>query len=208
MVKPIVFAGLMTTFVYGATAQTAKEWGQCGGIGYVGPTACPTGWICTPTASPFFSTCQKAATTAAPSSTSSTSSVISTSKRVTSTSTKFASTSTRIGATSTSVTSSSSIATAPDAVEPGGLALLYVLQDGRALPQPLHLSGTACNGPRLRYQQLPASRVQFLSLLPGSGASAVESIGRALQCVLQAGFARPQALHISSNACNGPLRRH
>ncbi|CCA73931.1 hypothetical protein PIIN_07884 [Serendipita indica DSM 11827] len=98
MVKPIVFACLVTAFVSGATAQTAPEWG----------------WVCTATSSPYFYTCQKATTTAAPSSTSSTS------KRVTSTSTKFTSTSTRTASTSTSVTSSSSIATAPEWGQCGG----------------------------------------------------------------------------------------
>ncbi|KAI0753263.1 hypothetical protein C8Q80DRAFT_1217463 [Daedaleopsis nitida] len=35
-------------FVAGAVAQsTASEYGQCGGQGWSGPTACPSGWACT-----------------------------------------------------------------------------------------------------------------------------------------------------------------
>ncbi|KAK7029420.1 hypothetical protein VNI00_014674 [Paramarasmius palmivorus] len=30
-----------------ASAQTAPQWGQCGGIGWSGPTTCPSGWTCT-----------------------------------------------------------------------------------------------------------------------------------------------------------------
>lgn len=33
-------------FSIGALAQTAPQWGQCGGIGWSGPTTCPSGWYC------------------------------------------------------------------------------------------------------------------------------------------------------------------
>ncbi|TDL21807.1 hypothetical protein BD410DRAFT_771148 [Rickenella mellea] len=41
---------------------TAPEWGQCGGIGWTGPTACPPGWTCV-YANPYHSQCLQVATT-------------------------------------------------------------------------------------------------------------------------------------------------
>lgn len=34
------------TLAGSAAAQTAGPWGQCGGLGYSGPTECPSGWYC------------------------------------------------------------------------------------------------------------------------------------------------------------------
>ncbi|GLB41627.1 putative fungal-type cellulose-binding domain containing protein [Lyophyllum shimeji] len=47
----------------GASAQTAGQWGQCGGIGWTGATLCPTGWYCS-VINPYYSQClQGTATT-------------------------------------------------------------------------------------------------------------------------------------------------
>ncbi|RDB15344.1 4-O-methyl-glucuronoyl methylesterase [Hypsizygus marmoreus] len=43
--------------VVGACAQsTAPQWGQCGGIGWTGATACPSGWYCS-VSNPYYSQC-------------------------------------------------------------------------------------------------------------------------------------------------------
>ncbi|KAG9050404.1 hypothetical protein FS837_005749, partial [Tulasnella sp. UAMH 9824] len=31
-----------------AQGQSSREWQQCGGNNYPGPTDCPTGWTCNP----------------------------------------------------------------------------------------------------------------------------------------------------------------
>ena len=38
---------LLAAFVPYALAQQAPEWGQCGGIGFTGPTTCVAGTVCT-----------------------------------------------------------------------------------------------------------------------------------------------------------------
>lgn len=40
----------------GVAAQTAPQWGQCGGQGWTGPTTCPSGWVCT-VSNPYYSQC-------------------------------------------------------------------------------------------------------------------------------------------------------
>ncbi|KAK7443526.1 hypothetical protein VKT23_015699 [Stygiomarasmius scandens] len=50
-------------------AQTAPQYGQCGGIGWTGPTECPSGWGCS-VVNPYYSQClQGVATTPAPTTT-------------------------------------------------------------------------------------------------------------------------------------------
>jgi hypothetical protein len=39
MVKSLIFAGAVGALVTGAVAQTASQWGQCGGNGWTGPTS-------------------------------------------------------------------------------------------------------------------------------------------------------------------------
>ncbi|THV02636.1 hypothetical protein K435DRAFT_836295 [Dendrothele bispora CBS 962.96] len=52
-----------------AIAQTAPQWGQCGGIGWTGPTVCPSGWGCS-AVNPYYSQClQGVGNTPPPSST-------------------------------------------------------------------------------------------------------------------------------------------
>ncbi|KZV91104.1 hypothetical protein EXIGLDRAFT_837319 [Exidia glandulosa HHB12029] len=41
---------------------TAPQWGQCGGIGWTGPTACPSGWVCT-VSNQYYSQCLQGAAT-------------------------------------------------------------------------------------------------------------------------------------------------
>ncbi|OCH92772.1 carbohydrate-binding module family 1 protein, partial [Obba rivulosa] len=43
-------------FAAGAAAQTAPQYGQCGGIGWTGATVCPSGWTCTVSNS-YYSQC-------------------------------------------------------------------------------------------------------------------------------------------------------
>ncbi|RDB17408.1 4-O-methyl-glucuronoyl methylesterase [Hypsizygus marmoreus] len=46
----------VTCFLVAVSAQTAPQWGQCGGIGWTGPTTCPSGWYCS-VSSPYYSQC-------------------------------------------------------------------------------------------------------------------------------------------------------
>ncbi|CAG7852041.1 SubName: Full=Uncharacterized protein {ECO:0000313/EMBL:CCA73934.1} [Serendipita indica DSM 11827] len=57
MVKTLVLAGALSAFISGAAAQTAGQWGQCGGNGYTGPTQCPSGWVCTAVSPPWYYQC-------------------------------------------------------------------------------------------------------------------------------------------------------
>ncbi|KAF5384393.1 hypothetical protein D9615_003393 [Tricholomella constricta] len=52
------FSGILAIacFLAGVSAQTAPQWGQCGGIGWTGPTACPSGWYCS-VINPYYSQC-------------------------------------------------------------------------------------------------------------------------------------------------------
>jgi len=43
-VKNTAIIGLFLPFAYAQATQS--EWGQCGGIGFVGPTVCPSTWTC------------------------------------------------------------------------------------------------------------------------------------------------------------------
>jgi len=52
------------------SAQTAGQWGQCGGIGWAGTTLCPTGWFCS-VINPYYSQCLQGTTTTGPTSTTS-----------------------------------------------------------------------------------------------------------------------------------------
>ncbi|THH29497.1 hypothetical protein EUX98_g4692 [Antrodiella citrinella] len=50
----------------GASAQaTAPQWGQCGGLGWTGPTVCPAGWGCVST-NEYYAQCLQGATPAPP----------------------------------------------------------------------------------------------------------------------------------------------
>lgn len=40
----------------GGTGGTSTDYGQCGGIGYTGPTKCPSGWTCK-AANAYYSQC-------------------------------------------------------------------------------------------------------------------------------------------------------
>ncbi|CAL1709547.1 unnamed protein product [Somion occarium] len=63
-----VLAIAALSFVSSVAAQaTAPEWGQCGGTGWTGPTACPEGWACT-VSNPYYSQCLQGAAPSAPSS--------------------------------------------------------------------------------------------------------------------------------------------
>ncbi|KAK7443525.1 hypothetical protein VKT23_015698 [Stygiomarasmius scandens] len=56
-------------FLTSAFAQTAPQWGQCGGVGWTGPTQCPSGWGCS-VVNPYYSQClQGVANTPPPAST-------------------------------------------------------------------------------------------------------------------------------------------
>ncbi|GJE98727.1 carbohydrate-binding module family 1 protein [Phanerochaete sordida] len=57
----------------GAAAQTAPQWGQCGGQGWTGATTCPSGWVCT-VSNQYYSQCLQGAAPPPPSSVSSVSS--------------------------------------------------------------------------------------------------------------------------------------
>ncbi|THV02637.1 hypothetical protein K435DRAFT_749004 [Dendrothele bispora CBS 962.96] len=60
---------LVSVGVASTWAQTAPQYGQCGGIGWTGVTECPSGWACS-VVNPYYSQClQGAATTPAPTST-------------------------------------------------------------------------------------------------------------------------------------------
>ncbi|KAJ7178061.1 hypothetical protein C8R46DRAFT_1212779 [Mycena filopes] len=62
--KSAYLSTLAAFFAYGVSAQTtAPQWGQCGGMGWTGPTTCPAGWSCV-FSSQWYSQClQGAATT-------------------------------------------------------------------------------------------------------------------------------------------------
>ncbi|KAL5523204.1 hypothetical protein ACEPAF_1471 [Sanghuangporus sanghuang] len=75
MVDKIVLATVLLAGC-GALAQTtAPQWGQCGGTGWTGPTACPSGWVCT-ASNPYYSQCLEGTAPAPSSSTSASSSPV------------------------------------------------------------------------------------------------------------------------------------
>ncbi|KAI0342450.1 hypothetical protein BDW22DRAFT_1330769 [Trametopsis cervina] len=57
-------------FAAGVSAQTAPQWGQCGGQGWTGATACPSGWVCT-VSNPYYSQCLQGTASSTPSTVSS-----------------------------------------------------------------------------------------------------------------------------------------
>ncbi|CAG7851097.1 Endoglucanase 1; AltName: Full=Carboxymethyl-cellulase 1; Short=CMCase 1; Short=Cellulase 1; AltName: Full=Endo-1,4-beta-glucanase 1; Flags: Precursor [Serendipita indica DSM 11827] len=57
MVKSLLYAGVLSSFITLAVAQTAGQWGQCGGTGYTGPTQCPSGWSCQAVSPPWYYQC-------------------------------------------------------------------------------------------------------------------------------------------------------
>lgn len=85
-----------------AVAQTQSQWGQCGGINWTGPTACPSGWVCT-VLNPYYSQCLQGS-----SSTTTASHTTTTTSRTTLTTT----TSTRVTTTRSTTTSSNPGSTA------------------------------------------------------------------------------------------------
>ncbi|KAL0067439.1 hypothetical protein AAF712_005426 [Marasmius tenuissimus] len=50
------FAGSLLILAGTVSAQTAPQYGQCGGIGWTGATTCPSGWTCT-VSNPYYSQC-------------------------------------------------------------------------------------------------------------------------------------------------------
>ncbi|KAI5123241.1 hypothetical protein M0805_001330 [Coniferiporia weirii] len=81
MLRKIAIAAALLT---GATAQTtAPDWGQCGGIGWTGPTTCPSGWVCTANGE-YYSQCLQGTASSPTSPPTSTTSATSTSGGVTS----------------------------------------------------------------------------------------------------------------------------
>ncbi|KAJ7052802.1 carbohydrate-binding module family 1 protein [Mycena amicta] len=58
-----VYLSVLAALVCSVSAQTAPDWGQCGGQGWSGPTLCPAGWSCT-VLNPFFFQCLMSTTTA------------------------------------------------------------------------------------------------------------------------------------------------
>ncbi|KZS92173.1 endo-1,4-beta-xylanase precursor [Sistotremastrum niveocremeum HHB9708] len=88
-----------------AAQSTAPQWGQCGGIGWKGPTTCPSGWTCVPQANnPYYSQCLQGSASSSTTSTTSKSTTTTSSSTSTTTST----TTTKSTTTTTSTTSSSS----------------------------------------------------------------------------------------------------
>ncbi|KAF9045501.1 carbohydrate-binding module family 1 protein [Panaeolus papilionaceus] len=68
MTKLTIIAALTSALIGGALAQsTAPQYGQCGGIGWSGPTACPSGWGCVKSGD-YYSQCLPGAPTATPTS--------------------------------------------------------------------------------------------------------------------------------------------
>ncbi|KAJ7164874.1 carbohydrate-binding module family 1 protein [Mycena filopes] len=61
--KSAYLSALAAFFAYVSAQTTAPQWGQCGGMGWTGPTTCPAGWGCV-VSSQWYSQClQGAATT-------------------------------------------------------------------------------------------------------------------------------------------------
>ncbi|KAF9260680.1 hypothetical protein L218DRAFT_567803 [Marasmius fiardii PR-910] len=56
MAGRLYLAGTLLLLAGVASAQTAPQYGQCGGIGWAGPTTCPSGWTCT-VGNPYYSQC-------------------------------------------------------------------------------------------------------------------------------------------------------
>ncbi|CAG7855134.1 Exoglucanase 3; AltName: Full=1,4-beta-cellobiohydrolase 3; AltName: Full=Exocellobiohydrolase 3; Flags: Precursor [Serendipita indica DSM 11827] len=105
-------ATVVAAFISGAVAQTAGQWGQCGGNGYTGPTQCPSGWVCTPVSPPWYYQCLQGTSTTSSSSRSSSSSSRSSSSSSSSSRSTSSSSSTRSTSTSSSSTRSTSTSTA------------------------------------------------------------------------------------------------
>ncbi|PVF93227.1 hypothetical protein CPB86DRAFT_128148 [Serendipita vermifera] len=70
MVKSLLFASVVGALVTGAVAQDAGQYGQCGGTGWTGPTTCPSGWVCTAVAAPWYYQCLQGTATSSSSSSS------------------------------------------------------------------------------------------------------------------------------------------
>ncbi|KZS90420.1 endo-1,4-beta-xylanase C precursor [Sistotremastrum niveocremeum HHB9708] len=143
----LAFVALAATLV---SAQTAGQWGQCGGIGYTGPTICPTGWTCTPQANnPYYSQCLQGGG-------STTSSTI----KSTTTSTTTKSTTTT---SSTSTTTGTGTGTAPPPPSGTGLNVL-------AKAAGKHYFGSATDNPEFTDAPYLAilSSSEFGQLTPGN----------------------------------------
>ncbi|KAJ7151387.1 carbohydrate-binding module family 1 protein [Mycena crocata] len=56
LLKSVYLSALSSFLLYGVSAQTAPQFGQCGGMGWTGPTTCPAGWACT-FSNPWYSQC-------------------------------------------------------------------------------------------------------------------------------------------------------
>lgn len=93
MAKSLILAGAFGAFVSGALAQTASQYGQCGGTGWTGATTCPSGWVCTAVAAPWYYQCLQGTAAATTTTTSSTSKPVSSTSAGPSSTTKPSSTS-------------------------------------------------------------------------------------------------------------------
>ncbi|KAJ6590967.1 hypothetical protein DFH09DRAFT_191036 [Mycena vulgaris] len=47
LIKSVYLSALATFLVCGVSAQTAPQYGQCGGMGWTGAVTCPANWTCT-----------------------------------------------------------------------------------------------------------------------------------------------------------------
>ncbi|KAJ7845899.1 hypothetical protein B0H13DRAFT_115556 [Mycena leptocephala] len=56
MAKSVYLSAFAAFLVCSVSAQTAPQWGQCGGIGWTGATTCPASFVCT-FSSAYYSQC-------------------------------------------------------------------------------------------------------------------------------------------------------
>ncbi|KAK6528321.1 Endoglucanase EG-II [Arthrobotrys megalospora] len=104
---------LAAASLVGAAAAQQQVWGQCGGIGYTGPTTCAAGSYCS-VLNPYYSQCLPGGTTTTPSTTASRTTTRSTTLSTTTIRTTTPQSTTRISTTTTtkSTTASTTAATA------------------------------------------------------------------------------------------------
>ncbi|KDR71449.1 hypothetical protein GALMADRAFT_229442 [Galerina marginata CBS 339.88] len=64
--KATASAALLTLAPYVLAQTTVPQWGQCGGIGWTGPTVCAAGFTCICSGSPWYWNCLVPNTAAPP----------------------------------------------------------------------------------------------------------------------------------------------
>ncbi|XP_006455209.1 hypothetical protein AGABI2DRAFT_194858 [Agaricus bisporus var. bisporus H97] len=69
MITYLSLVASVALLVGGASAQTQSQYGQCGGIGWSGPTLCPSGWSCQKL-NDYYSQCLPGSATPTPTTTS------------------------------------------------------------------------------------------------------------------------------------------